>query len=112
MEPMQFAYRSNRKVEDATLISLNLLRRHLKQGETRARLLFVDFSSVFNSTQPHVLAEKLMFNFSLDFSLMGWMLDFLTNRPQRVRVTGVLKCAIQLKCITIIMKYYLEIILF
>ncbi len=67
---------------------------------------------MFNSIQPHVLAEKLMFNFRLDFSLMGWMRDFLTNRPQRVRVTGVLKCAIQLKFIIIIKKYYLKIILF
>ncbi len=41
------------------------------------RLLFVDFSSAFNTIQPHVLVKKLISEFKL---------DFLSDRIQRVRV--------------------------
>lgn len=29
--------------------------------------------------RPHILVDKLL-NFGLDFSIVGWILDFLTNR--------------------------------
>ena len=86
LEPLQFAYREGRGVQDATATLLNLLFKHLVGSKNHARLLFIDFSSTFNAIQPHVLVEKLTKSFSLDPCLVGWILDFLTNRSQCVRV--------------------------
>ena len=52
------------------------------------RILFTDFSSAYNAIQPHILANKLVSYFSLDNHLVLWIIDFLTNRLQRVFVNG------------------------
>ncbi len=57
-------------------------------GMTHARLLFIDFSSAFNTIQPHILTRRLLEQFELSNNLVGWILDFLTNRTKRVRVNG------------------------
>lgn len=77
-------------MQDATITLLNLLHKHLEGSGNHARLLFVDFSSPFNTIQPHLLVEKLLNNFSLDPSLTGWLLDFLTQRVQRVLSSGLI----------------------
>lgn len=89
LDPMQLAYRPNRGVEDATVTLLNFLFKHLEEKGTHARLLFIDFSSAFNTIQPHVLSLRLLEHFNLSNNLVGWALDFLTNRTQKVRVNGV-----------------------
>lgn len=71
LDPMQFAYRAHRGVEDATITLL-----HLEGRKTHARLLFVDFSSAFNTIQPHILAKRLIEHFSLSKNLVGWILVF------------------------------------
>lgn len=88
LDPLQFAYRPHRGVEDATVTLLNLLFRHLDGNGTHSRLLFVDFSSAFNTIQPHILTRRLLEQFDLSNNLVGWILDSLTNRTQRVRVNG------------------------
>ncbi len=90
LDPMQFAYRPLRGVEDATVTLMNLLFKHLEGKGTHARLLFLDFSSAFNTIQPHIFTERLLEQFDLSYNLVGWILDFLTNRTQRVRVNGTL----------------------
>ncbi len=45
----------------------------------------MDFSSAFNTVVPHTLVNKLR-NLELTTKLCSWILDFLTNRPQNVRV--------------------------
>jgi len=67
---------------------LNLLTKHLEGKNTHARLLFIDFSSAFNTIQPHILARRLLEYYKLNHNLVGWLLDFLTNRMQRVKVNG------------------------
>ena len=52
---------------------------------TSARLLFVDFFSAFNTIQPHLMACKLR-NMNVNPTLILWVLDFLTNRSQYVKV--------------------------
>jgi len=32
---------------------------HLEGSKTHAKLLFIDFSSAFNSLQPHILADQV-----------------------------------------------------
>jgi len=48
-------------------------------------LLFADNISAFNTVIPRKLTEKL-FTLGLTSSLCFWVVDFLTNRPQAVRV--------------------------
>lgn len=55
LDPHQFAYRRNRLTEDAIAIVLHTLLEHLEHKNTYARLLFVDFSSAFNSIRPFKL---------------------------------------------------------
>ncbi|KAK3546461.1 hypothetical protein QTP70_026310, partial [Hemibagrus guttatus] len=82
LDSHQFAYSGNRSTEDAGLhTSLS----HLEHPKTYVRMLFVDFSSAFNTIVPHKLVDKLN-NLGLIITLCSWILDFLTNRPQNVRV--------------------------
>ncbi len=48
-------------------------------------MLFIDFSSAFNTIIPQQLIHKLV-QLGLNTSLCNWLLDFLTGRPQAVRV--------------------------
>ncbi len=49
------------------------------------RLLFIDYSSAFNTIVPIKLAFKLK-DLGLNSSLCDWIQDFLTGRPQVVKV--------------------------
>lgn len=55
IDPLQFAYRTKRGVQDVTITLLNYIYKHLESLNNHARLLFVDFSSTFNTIQPHLL---------------------------------------------------------
>ena len=48
-------------------------------------MLFIDYSSAFNTIVPSKLVIKLETP-GLDPALCNWVLDFLTGRPQVVRV--------------------------
>uniref|UniRef100_A0A3Q3GD57 Reverse transcriptase domain-containing protein n=1 Tax=Labrus bergylta TaxID=56723 RepID=A0A3Q3GD57_9LABR len=50
-------------------------------------MLFIDFSSAFNTIIPQQLIGKLD-QLGLSTSLCNWLLDFLSERPQTVRVGG------------------------
>ena len=58
-DPLQFAYRENRNVEDAILVFLQNVYKHLDTPKNYCRMLFVDFSSAFNTIQSHLLISKL-----------------------------------------------------
>lgn len=47
----------------------------------------MDYSSTFNTIVPYRLDGKL-WDLGLNTSLCDWILDFLTDRPQTVRVAG------------------------
>ncbi len=49
-------------------------------------MLFIDFSSAFNKIIPQQLINKLNL-LGINNSLCNWILDFLTRRPQSVRVS-------------------------
>ncbi len=84
-DPFQFAYRPNRSTEDAISSVLHLSLAHLEKKNTCVRMLFVDFSSAFNTIIPQHLVSKLG-PLGLGTPLCNWLLDFLTERPQFVRV--------------------------
>ena len=85
LDPLQFAYRQNRSTEDAISTALHSALSHLDNSNTYARLLFIDFSSAFNTIIPSKLITKLS-DLGINTSLRNWILDFLTNRPQSVRL--------------------------
>lgn len=86
IDPLQFAYRKNRGVDDALLYLLNRCYSHLEKAGSSIRLMFYDFSSAFNTIQPHILAQKLS-NMKIAPPTILWILDYLTNRPQVVKLT-------------------------
>ncbi|KAK3543871.1 hypothetical protein QTP70_030035, partial [Hemibagrus guttatus] len=53
-------------------------------NNTHARVLFVDFSSAFNTVTPSKLTTKLG-GLGIDTSLRNCIMDFLTNRSQHIR---------------------------
>ena len=50
------------------------------------RITFFDFSSAFNTIQPHLLIQKLL-DHDIPGSLLAWILNYLTDRSQYVRIT-------------------------
>ncbi|KAI2645711.1 RNA-directed DNA polymerase from mobile element jockey [Labeo rohita] len=84
LDPHQFAYRGNRSTDDAVSIALHSVLTHLDNTNTYARMLFVDFSSAFNTVLPSKLITKLR-DLDINTSICNWIMDFLTNRPQHVR---------------------------
>lgn len=89
MDPLQFAYRVGRGVEDATATLLDLILNHLDKPKTFSRVLFMDFSSAFNTLQPHLLISRLL-DLQVSPSVVLWIRAFLCDRPQRVSVGGSL----------------------
>uniref|UniRef100_A0A9J8A6D7 Reverse transcriptase domain-containing protein n=1 Tax=Cyprinus carpio carpio TaxID=630221 RepID=A0A9J8A6D7_CYPCA len=85
LDPFQFAYRSNRLTDDAISTTLRSALTHLEKKDSYVRMLFIDFSSAFNTIIPQQLIHKLV-ELGLNTSLCNWLLDFLTGRPQAVRV--------------------------
>ena len=76
LEPLQFAYRPNKFTDDAISIALHTALSHLDKRNTYLRMLFIDYSSVFNTTVPSKLITKLR-TLGLNVSLCNWILDFL-----------------------------------
>ena len=88
----QFAYRSNRCTEDAVTLLLHNALHHLEpprsfnvSSNKYARLLFIDYSSAFNTIIPAKLHAKLL-DLGINNSLSDWLLDFLLDRTQVVRI--------------------------
>ncbi len=85
LDPLQFAYRSNRSTDDAIAFTLHTALSHLENKNAYVRMLFVDYISAFNTIVPATLAAKFQ-TLGLNRSLCSWILDFLTGRSQVVRM--------------------------
>ncbi len=86
LDPLQFAYRPNRSTDDAIFQVLHSSLTHIdSKNGNYVRLLFIDYSSAFNTIVPTKLAVKLS-DLGLNTSLCDWIQDFLTARPQVVKV--------------------------
>ena len=92
-DPHQFAYRRNRSTEDAILTLIHHTQKHLDTPKTSARILSLDFSSAFNIIQPHILLQKLR-AMLVNPSLRKWILDFLTNKKQWVKINNTISSTI------------------
>ena len=83
LDPLQLAYRPNRSTDDAIAIALHTALSHLDKRNTYVSMLFIDYSSAFNTIVPSKLITKLRI-LGLNTSLHNWILDFLTGRAQVV----------------------------
>ncbi len=85
LDPLQFAYRANRSVDDAVNMGLHYVLQHIDRPGAYVRNLFVDFSSPFNTITPNRLLPKLT-QLSVPTSVCQWINSFLTDRQQLVRL--------------------------
>ncbi len=85
LDPLQLAYRSNLSTDDANAFTLHTALSHLENKNTYVRMLFVDYSSAFNTIVSATLVAKLQ-TLGLNRSLCSCILDFLTGRSQVVRM--------------------------
>ena len=58
---------------------------NLDKGSSTVRILFLDFSNAFNTIQSPILQDKLN-RMGVDPYLVDWIKDYLTDRPQYVRL--------------------------
>ncbi len=86
LDPLQFAYRPNTSTDDAISQVLHSSLSHIdSKNGNYVRLLFIDYSSAFNTIVSTKLAVKLS-DLGLNTSLCDWIQDFLTGRPQVVKM--------------------------
>ncbi|KAK1789906.1 hypothetical protein P4O66_002233 [Electrophorus voltai] len=86
MDPLQFAYHHNCSTDDAIVHLLHTTLTHLDKGRGNyVKMLFIDYSSAFNTIIPSLLTTKLE-DLGLHTSLCDWLSNFLKDRPQLVRV--------------------------
>ncbi len=86
LDPLQFAFRANRSVDDPINMGLHYIMQHLDRPGNHTRILFVDFSSAFNTIMPDLLSNKLT-QLSVPTSICQWINSFLTDRQQLVRLS-------------------------
>ncbi len=73
LDPLQFAYRPNRSTDDAISQVLHSSLKHIdSKNGNYVRLLFIDYSSAFNTKVPTKLAVKLS-DLGLNTSLCDWI---------------------------------------
>ena len=86
-DPLQSGYQEKACVEDAILYLLHRVYSHLHKKSGAVRVAFFDFSRAFNTIQPLLLRGKLT-EMRVDPLLVTWITDYLTERPQYVRLKG------------------------
>ncbi len=85
LDPLQFAYRANRSVDYVVNMGLHYVLQHLDRPGNYVRILFVDFSSAFNTIIPNRVLPKLTPLF-VPTSVCQWINSFLTDRQQLERL--------------------------
>ena len=81
LDPVQFSYWANRAVHDAVNMELHFVLQHLDSTGTYARILFVDFSSPFNTIILGILKDKLSL-LTPPASTCQWIYNSLIDRRQ------------------------------
>ncbi len=91
LDPLQFAYRANRSVDDAVNMGLHYVLQHLDRPGTYVRILFVAFSSAFNTIIPNLLLPKLT-QLSVPTSVCQWITSFKVKKV-KVKVSFIVNSA-------------------
>lgn len=94
-DPHQFAYKANPSVEDTVNLEIHHTLNHLESANTYTRILFMDFSSAFNTIKPAILLDTLL-NMEINPCICHWILSFLHNRQQRVKINNIISSPLSL----------------
>ena len=89
LDPHQFAYNRGRGTDDALNSTTHLILKHLEDPLAYTRLMFMDFSSAFNSILPQTLLGSLK-QMDVNPYMIKWYCDFLIERQQKVKVNSTL----------------------
>ncbi len=92
LDPLQFAYRSNRYIDDAIAFTLHTALSHLENKNTYVRMLFVDYSSAFNTIVPAAThSSNVIVKFADDTTVIGLITDN-DEMAYREEVSTLTKC--------------------
>ncbi|KAL0167421.1 hypothetical protein M9458_035643, partial [Cirrhinus mrigala] len=89
LDPLQFAYRASRSMDDAVNMGLHYILQHLDRPGNYATILFGDFNSALNHAliMPDLLSDKLT-QLSMPTTICQWIACFLTDRQQLLRLNS------------------------
>ena len=88
LDSHQFAYSANRCTDDAIATLVHYIQQHLDRDcRNYVRSLFIDYSSAFNTIQPHIMTDILL-QYNVPAAYCLWILDFLTERCQYVKANN------------------------
>ncbi len=90
LDPLQFAYRATRSMDDAVNMGLHYVLQHLDRPGTYVRILFVDFSWAFNTIIPNRLLPKLT-QLSVPTSICQWITSFPTDKQHPAPIRSALE---------------------
>ena len=88
LDPLQFAYRTNRSTNDVISIALHTALSHLDKRSTYVRMLFIDYSSAFNNIVPSMLITKIR-TMGLNTSLYNWILVRVGNNTSVMLILNI-----------------------
>ena len=93
-DPLQFAYTKNRSTLDPTIMIVHDVLKFLDTPNTKDRshfvkILFIDFSSAFNTIQVHIMLNRLI-NLQVNPNIILWIYSFLSHRQQYVKLNGTI----------------------
>ena len=84
----QFAYKRNRGTDDALMMLLDNVSKHLDvNAQNYTRAVFIDFSSAFNTIDSTLMIERLK-DKNIHSNITAWISSFLTQRTQTVISCG------------------------
>ena len=92
LDPKQFAV-SGKSTTHAFVYILHCIVEALDKGHCYSRVLFTDFSKGFDLVDHDVLCDKLR-SLGVHEVLIRWILSFLTNRSQKVKVGSYVSCEV------------------
>ena len=75
---------NSRGTDDALKTATHLVLKHIENPKAYARLLFMDFSSAFNT----ILPQKKLKRMEVNPFVIKWYFAFLTGSQQQVRVNS------------------------
>ena len=86
IDPQQFGARIKSSTTHALISMLHTWLESTDGNGATTRAVLFDFRKAFDLIDHHVLAQKLS-SYDIPESIMCWILDFLTNRRQRVKLS-------------------------
>lgn len=80
LDSLQFAFQERIGVDDAVLYMLHRAYSYLVEPGCYMRMLFLNFSSAYNTIRPPILTDKLEC-MGVDPSFTTWITNYLKGRP-------------------------------